>query len=304
MLEENLFDKINTHFDRLSKSQKKLATFLNEEYDRAAFMTAAGIGKEVGVSESTVVRFGPAIGYESYQELRQALKALVQNRIHEAPQIDIDNENISRREVLEQVFHKDMENIAETMEHIDHNAFDVAVDLMMTARKVYIVGIRNSAPLAWYLGYYLKLMLDDVRVIISDNSSDLFEEMLRINEEDCVVGISFPRYSMQTLKAMEFANSRNVRVITITDNVNSPMNLYSSCNLVAKSEMTAAAESLTAPMTMVNAILTYLMAKCKKKLINRLEMLEDICNEYAVAGNDDMNMVDDSDMAELQQGNL
>lgn len=145
------------------------------------------------------------------------------------------------------------------------------------------------------MGFYLKLMLDEVTVVSNGNTSDLFEELMKINEEDCLVGISFPRYSMRTLKAIEFANSRSVSVITITDSINSPMNLYSSCNLIARSDMTAAADSLCAPMSLVNALITAVMAKRRKNLLNRLEMLEDICNQYGTGENDELNKVDDSD---------
>lgn len=291
-----VLQRINQKFSGMSKGQKKLAKFMMTEYDRAAFMTAAEIGQEVGVSESTVVRFANLLGYPGFPRLQQALAEQVRKRIHEAPAVDIDNENISRREVLEQVMKKDVENICKTLEQIDQEVFESAVEKILEARRVYIVGIRSSEPLAMYLGAYLKLMIDEVLVVSSDNSSDLFEDLLRMNEEDCVIGISFPRYSMRTLKVMEFANSRSVSVITITDSISSPMNLYSSCNLVARSEMTAAAESLTAPLSLMNALITAVMAKRKKNLINRLEMLEEICNEYEVPGNDELNWVDDSDM--------
>lgn len=288
---------INEKFQNMSKGQKKLARFIMTDYDRAAFLTASSIGREVGVSESTVVRFASVLGLKGFPELQKELEKIVRQRIHEAPGVDIDNENISRQEVLEQVLKKDMENISNTLAHVDRIAFEAAVEILLHARKVYLVGIRNSAPLAAYMEAYLKLMLEEVILVSSDNSTDLFEDLLRMNEEDCIVGISFPRYSMRTLKAMEFANSRNVRVITLTDSVNSPMNLYSSCNLIARSEMTAVAESLTAPLSLVNALVTSLMAKRRKNLVNRLEMLEDICNEYAASGNDELNWVDDSDMA-------
>lgn len=294
---ETIFKIINDKFPDMSKGQKKLARFIMANYDRAAFLTASGIGREVGVSESTVVRFASVLGLKGFPQLQSELEEIVRKRIHEAPIVDIENENISRQEVLEQVLKKDMENIRQTLKQIDKNAFEAAVELLLDARKVYIIGIRNSAPLAAYMESYLKLMLDEVILLSSDNSSNLFEDMLRMNEEDCIVGISFPRYSIRTLKAMEFANSRSCRVVTITDSINSPMNLYSSCNLIAKSEMTPVAESLTAPLSIINAVITALMAKRRKKLVNRLEMLEDICNEYAVSGNDELNWVDDSELA-------
>ncbi len=298
---ENIFQIINNKFSSMSRGQKKLARFIMTDYDRAAFLTASKIGHEVGVSESTVVRFASMLGLKGFPQLQGELEKMVRRRIHEPPAVDIDNENISRQEVLEQVLKRDMENIRYTIEHVDCDAFEAAVELLLSARKVYIIGIRNSAPLAACMESSLKLMLDEVILLSSDNSSNLFEDMLRMNEEDCIVGISFPRYSIRTLKAMEFANSRNCRVITITDSRTSPMNLYSSCNLVAKSEMTSVAESLTAPLSIINALVTALMAKRKKNLVNRLEMLEDICNEYAVSGNDELNWVDDSDLANKEE---
>jgi len=294
---KNIFQIINDKFSDMSKGQKKLARFIMTDYDKAAFLTASGIGHEVGVSESTVVRFASMLGLKGFPQLQSELEKMVRKKIHEPPAVDIDNENISRQEVLEQVLKRDIENIRYTMKQIDRSAFEAAVELLLSARKVYIIGIRGSAPLAACMEGALKLMLDEVILLSSDNSSNLFEDMLRMNEEDCIVGISFPRYSIRTLKAMEFANSRNCRVITITDSKNSPMNLYSSCNLIAKSEMTSVAESLTAPLSIINALVTALMAKRKKNLVNRLEMLEDICNEYSVSGNDELNWVDDSDLA-------
>lgn len=295
--EKSILDRLNENIQRMSKGQRKIADFFTNEYDKAAFMTAAVIGEEVGVSESTVVRFAGLLGYGGFSQMQKSLQNLVRNRIHQAPMVDTAIENISRQDVLEQVIRNDVENICNTLNDVDRTVFDSVIDILLSARRIYVVGIRNSSPLAAYLGFYLRLMFDNVIVVSSDNSSELFEQLIGMNEEDCMIGISFPRYSMRTLKAMEFANSRNVRTITITDSVNSPMNLYSSCNLIATSQMTSVTESLVAPMSIVNAIVVAVMAKKKKKLVNRLEMLEDICNEYALSGNDELNWVDDSDMA-------
>ncbi len=293
--EESIVKRINTKFSTMSRGQRKLAEYILSEYDKAAFLTAAEIGKQVGVSESTVVRFAGLLGYKGYPYMQKALEQLVYTKLHEAPAVDIENENISGQEVLEQILKKDIQNISMTLENTDRRTFDMAVEKLLNARHVYLVGIRGSEPLAVYMGFYLKLMLDEVTVISNGNTSDLFEGLMKINEEDCLVGISFPRYSMRTLKAIEFANSRSVSVITITDSVNSPMNLYSSCNLISRSDMTAAADSLCAPMSLVNALITAVMAKRRKNLLNRLEMLEDICNQYGTGENDELNKVDDSD---------
>ena len=292
---ENIVKIINGKFPAMSRGQRKLAEYILAQYDKAAFLTAAQIGKQVGVSESTVVRFAGLLGYKGFPQMQKALEGMVYKRLHEAPAVDIENENISGQEVLEQILKKDIRNISNTLEMADRRTFEMAVDKLLNARHVYLVGIRGSEPLAVYMGFYLKLMLDEVTVVSNGNTSDLFEELMKINEEDCLVGISFPRYSMRTLKAIEFANSRSVSVITITDSINSPMNLYSSCNLIARSDMTAAADSLCAPMSLVNALITAVMAKRRKNLLNRLEMLEDICNQYGTGENDELNKVDDSD---------
>lgn len=292
---ENIVKIINGKFPAMSRGQRKLAEYILAQYDKAAFLTAAQIGKQVGVSESTVVRFAGLLGYKGFPQMQKALEGMVYKRLHEAPAVDIENENISGQEVLEQILKKDIWNISNTLEMADRRTFEMAVEKLLNARHVYLVGIRGSEPLAVYMGFYLKLMLDEVTVVSNGNTSDLFEELMKINEEDCLVGISFPRYSMRTLKAIEFANSRSVSVITITDSINSPMNLYSSCNLIARSDMTAAADSLCAPMSLVNALITAVMAKRRKNLLNRLEMLEDICNQYGTGENDELNKVDDSD---------
>ncbi len=292
---ENIVKIINGKFPAMSRGQRKLAEYILAQYDKAAFLTAAQIGKQVGVSESTVVRFAGLLGYKGFPQMQKALEGMVYKRLHEAPAVDIENENISGQEVLEQILKKDIRNISNTLEMADRRTFEMAVEKLLNARHVYLVGIRGSEPLAVYMGFYLKLMLDEVTVVSNGNTSDLFEELMKINEEDCLVGISFPRYSMRTLKAIEFANSRSVSVITITDSINSPMNLYSSCNLIARSDMTAAADSLCAPMSLVNALITAVMAKRRKNLLNRLEMLEDICNQYGTGENDELKKVDDSD---------
>ena len=292
---ENIVKIINGKFPAMSRGQRKLAEYILAQYDKAAFLTAAQIGKQVGVSESTIVRFAGLLGYKGFPQMQKALEGMVYKRLHEAPAVDIENENISGQEVLEQILKKDIRNISNTLEMADRRTFEMAVEKLLNARHVYLVGIRGSEPLAVYMGFYLKLMLDEVTVVSNGNTSDLFEELMKINEEDCLVGISFPRYSMRTLKAIEFANSRSVSVITITDSINSPMNLYSSCNLIARSDMTAAADSLCAPMSLVNALITAVMAKRRKNLLNRLEMLEDICNQYGTGENDELNKVDDSD---------
>ena len=201
---------------------------------------------------------------------------------------------ISQSEILETVLQSDIEKIKLTLGAIDHAAFNLAIDTILNARRIYVVGIRSCAPLASFMGFYLNLVCEDVVTVNTNSSSEIFEQMVRIGKDDVIIGISFPRYSMRTLKAMEFANNRNAKVITLTDSVHSPMNLYSSCNLIADSDMASIVDSLVAPLSVINALIVALCMKNRKKVAKTLEMLEDIWDEYQVYENDEINYIDDS----------
>ena len=259
-------------------------------------MTAAKMGEEVGVSESTVVRFATLLGYSGYPAFQKAMEAMVQDKLNSIQKIEIASGKMTRQEVLETVLRADAEKIKLTLDTLDRDAFEMAIDTILKARRIYVLGIRSCAPLASFLGFYLNLMFRDVTIVSTNNSSEIFEQMLRIDEEDCIIGISFPRYSMRTLKAMEFANSRNAKVITITDSKNSPMNLYSSCNLLARSDMASIVDSLVAPLSVINALIVSLCMKKQDNVFETLEALEDIWNEYQVYGADEINRVNDSNI--------
>lgn len=231
-----LTNRINERYSTMSKGQKLLANYITDYYDKAVFLTAAKLGEVVGVSESTVVRFAAQLGYKGYPEFQKALEEMVRNKLSSIQRMEVTYGRISQSRILESVLHADMEKIKGTLEKIDQNAFEMAVDTILTAGRIYIVGIRSCAPLAGFLAFYLNFMFDDVILLHTNSSSELFEQMVRIGKEDVIIGISFPRYSMRTLKALEFANNRSAKVITLTDSVHSPMNLYSSCNLIADSD--------------------------------------------------------------------
>lgn len=290
----DLTNRINEAYSGLSKGQKILAAYITDNYDKAVFLTAAKLGAVVGVSESTVVRFATHLGYKGYPEFQKALEEMVRNKLNSIQRMEVTYGRISQSQILETVLQSDMEKIKTTLEHIDQNAFEMAVDTILSARRIYIVGIRSCAPLASFLAFYFNLMFDDVILLQTNSSSELFEQMVRINKEDVIIGISFPRYSMRTLKAMEFANNRSAKVITLTDSVHSPMNLYSSCNLIAKSDMASIVDSLVAPLSVINALIVALCMKKQDEVATTLEMLEDIWDEYQVYENDEINYIDDS----------
>ena len=265
-----LLQKIDDGYLKFSKGQKKLADFIRKDYDKAAFLTAAKMGEEVGVSESTVVRFATALGYAGYPEFQKALGELVRTKLNSIQRMEVTYGRISQGEILTSVLQSDIEKIKLTMDGIDHEAFEMAVDTILKANRIYVIGIRSCSPLASFLSFYLNLICDNVTAVNTNSSSEIFEQLIRINEKDVIIGISFPRYSMRTLKALEFASNRKATVITLTDSVHSPMTLYSSCNLIARSDMASIVDSLVAPLSVVNALVVALCMKKQKEVITTL----------------------------------
>lgn len=288
-----LLIRIDERYPKFSKGQKRLADYIKENYDKAAFLTAAKMGEAVGVSESTVVRFATQLGYKGYPEFQKALGELVRTKLNSIQRMEVTYGRIDRSEILATVLQSDIEKIKQTLKSVDNHAFELAVDTILAAKKVYVIGIRSCAPLAKFLTFYLNLICEDVVEVDTNSSSEIFEQLIRIGEEDVIIGISFPRYSMRTLKALEFASNRKAKVITLTDSVNSPMNLYSSCNLIAKSDMASIVDSLVAPLSVINALVVALCMKKQDDVIETLETLEDIWDEYQVYSRDELEPVED-----------
>ncbi len=297
-----LLNRINERYSHMSKGQKALSAYISDNYDKAVFLTADKLGKVVGVSESTVVRFAAYLGYKGYPEFQKALEELVRNKLNSIQRMEVTYGRISQSKVLESVLSSDIEKIKRTLEDINQEAFEVALDMILNAEHVYIVGIRSCAPLASFLAFYLNLIRDHVQLLHTNSSSELFEQMIRISEKDVIIGISFPRYSMRALKAMEFANNRNAKVITLTDSIHSPMNLYSSCNLIAHSDMVSIVDSLVAPLSVINALIVALCMKKQSDVASTLEMLEQIWDEYQVYESDEIDVIDDK--IKIQYANL
>ena len=289
-----LLNKIDKNYEQMSKGQKLLADYILKNYDKAVFLTAAKLGKVVGVSESTVVRFATQLGYQGYPGFQKALEELVRNKLNSIRRMEVTYGRISQSEILASVLQSDIEKIKLTLANMDQNAFELAVDTILNAKRIYVVGIRSCAPLANFLSFYLNLIFANVTSVHTNSSSEIFEQLIRIGAEDVIIGISFPRYSMRTLKALEFASNRKAKVITLTDSVHSPMTLYSSCNLIARSDMASIVDSLVAPLSVVNALVVALCMKKQKDVIATLETLEQIWDEYQVYSSDELNQVDDS----------
>ncbi|MBP3204539.1 MAG: MurR/RpiR family transcriptional regulator [Lachnospiraceae bacterium] len=292
----DVLERIEAHYNKMSKGHKKIADFIRNHYDQAVFMTAAKLGEALEISESTVVRFAAGIGYDGYPEFQKALEDCVKGKLSDMQRIDRKYGRSSQSEVVLSVMQSDIEKLQHTIEHLDADAFETAVDTILDAETVYVMGLRSNEPLAGFLQFYLNMIRGNVVLLNTTSVSETFEQMIHIGENDCFIGISFPRYSMRTLKAMEFANDRNAKVIAITDGVHSPMNLYSSCNLLARSDMVSIVDSLVAPLSVINALVVTMCLKKPQEVKRNLEMLEETWNNYQVYLNDEINFIDDEPM--------
>ena len=299
MVIQNRYDvitRINEHYGKMSKGQKAISAFIYDHYDQAVFMTAARLGETVGVSESTVVRYAMFIGYDGYPEFQRDLEDWVQNKINSVQKIGAKYGKSTQSEILTSVLESDIEKLQDTIHNLDPVAFETAVDIILEAKNIYVMGVRSCEPLADFLQFYLNMVRGNVISLKTTSMSETFEQMLRIDEQDAMIGISFPRYSMRTLKAMEFANDRNAKVITITDSVHSPMNLYSSCNLLARSDMVSIVDSLVAPLSVINALVVAICLKRPEEVKKSLKDLEEAWNNYQVYLNDEINFIDEEPM--------
>lgn len=249
---QDMIERLNHSGRKLSKGHRRIAQYIVEHYDKAVFMTASRLGESVGVSESTVVRFAAVLGYEGYPQLQRALQELVSHRLTAVQRFEMSSE-IDPNAVLRTVLKSDMQNIRATVEELDNHAFEEGVKRILNAKEIYVIGLRSAAPLAQFLGYYLNYIFDRVH-LVSSAATDVFEEIARISEADVVIGISFPRYSTRTVKAMRFARSCGAQVISITDGPMSPLHEVSDVCLNACTDMASFVDSLAAPMSVINAL--------------------------------------------------
>ena len=281
---QDMIQRLNLSGSRLSKSHRRIAEYILQHYDKAVFMTAAKLGEMVNVSESTVVRFAVALGYEGYPELQQALQELVRHRLTATQRFEMSSD-ISQEEVLSTVLKADMQNIRSTIDGIDNAAFLRAVQVISGARRIYILGLRSAAPLAQFAGYYLHYIFDDVRVVAA-GSTDVFEAISRSEAIDVLLGISFPRYSSRTIEAMSFARSRHAQVIGLTDGPMSPLHEVADICLSMRTDMASCVDSMAAPMSVINALIVALGIQNREALNARFKQLEEVWDAYSVYMNE------------------
>ena len=265
-----------------SKGQKRIARYITDSYDKAAFMTANRLGKTVGVSESTVVRFAVDLGFDGYPSMQKAMREMVLNRLTSVQRIEVANNRLGDQDVVSMVLHADMEKLRQTSETISREEFNTAVDAILKAKRVYILGVRSVAPLANFLGHYLNYMFNNVHVISGFSAGEMFEKIVSVNSEDVIIAFSFPRYSASTTKGARYCRSAGATVIGITDSKESPLGQCSDHVLVAKSDMVSLVDSLVAPLSLVNALIVAIAAKREKELSQTFANLERIWDEYDV----------------------
>ena len=273
---------IQENLHTFSKGQKKIANFILESYDKAAFMTASRLGKRVGVSESTVVRFAAELGYDGYPGMQKSLQKMIRNRLTSVQRIEVTNDRLGDQDLLSMVLQSDIEKIRQTLEELDRDAFDRAVDAIVAARKIYIIGVRSSAALASFLYFYCNLIFENVALVSANTSSEIFESLLRVGPGDVVIGVSFPRYSSRTVQAMSFARDRGADTVAITDSEASPLAPICRHTLRARSDMASFVDSLVAPLSLVNALLVAVSQRKNDELARTFQNLEDIWDEYGV----------------------
>ena len=281
-MNRDILTVIQENMSTFSKGQKRIANYILESYDKAAFMTASRLGKTVSVSESTVVRFAAELGYDGYPSMQRSLQKMIRNRLTSVQRIEVSNDRIGDQDLLSSVLQSDIEKIRLTLEEVDRQSFDRAVDAIVSARKIYTMGVRSSASLATFLSFYFNLIFDNVISVAANTASEVFETMLRVGAEDVVIGVSFPRYSSRTVQAMNFARDRGATTIAITDSEASPLAPISNYTLKARSDMASFVDSLVAPLSLVNALLVAVSRKKNDDLAHTFQTLEDIWDEYGV----------------------
>lgn len=278
---KDLMKLIQERFSKLSKGQKLIAEYILNNYDKAAFMTAAKLGVAVGVSESTVVRFANELNFSGYPKLQKALQELIKNKLTTVQRLELSNDFVSDGDALKGVLKADTENIRATLEKINPDIFENVVNSIYKAKTIYVIGLRSSTALAEFLGFYLNIILKNVR-IVSYGISDIFEQVINIKEGDLVIGIGFPRYAAKTIDILDFAKSKGAEVVALTDSLLSPLATKADYTLIAQSNMASFVDSLVAPLSVINALIIAIGMREKSNISNTFNNLETIWKEYNV----------------------
>ena len=276
-----LISHIQSQYTRFSKGRKLIAQYILKNYDKVAFMTACKLGEAVGVSESTVVRFANALGYSGYPKLQDALQEVIKNKLTTVQRVDMVKEFNDDSAILKKIVKSDMDNIKDTLEEIDEKAFEEAANRILKAKRIYIVGMRSSFTIAQYLGFYLGIILDSVHVIRTD-MGDAFEQVVKINEDDVLIAISFPRYSKKSYQIVSYAKEKGAHIVSLTDSPFAPVASFTDNLLLVKSNMVSFVDSLVPALSIANALIVSVGMKEKEDIKQHFDDLEAIWEKYSV----------------------
>ena len=276
-----LISHIQSQYTRFSKGQKLIAQYILKNYDKVAFMTACKLGEAVGVSESTVVRFANALGYSGYPKLQDALQELIKNKLTTVQRVDMIKEFNDDSAILKKIVKSDIDNIKDTLDEIDEKAFEEASNRILKAKRIYIVGMRSSFTIAQYLGFYLGIILDSVHVIRTD-MGDAFEQVVKINEDDVLIAISFPRYSKKSYQIVSYAKEKGAHIVSLTDSLFAPVASFTDNLLLVKSNMASFVDSLVPALSIANALIVSVGMKEKEDIKQHFDDLEAIWEKYSV----------------------
>ena len=281
---KSILHTIKSRMEGFSKGQKRIATFILENYDKAAFMTASKLGQLVGVSESTVVRFASELGYDGYPSMQRALQEMIRSRLTSTQRIQAAGQLFDKQDILSAVIQSDMDKLREVLDGADRKGFDHVADLLVEAKHIYILGVRSSSYLAGYLNFYMHLLTENVRLVQSNAAGEIFEQMFRIGPGDVLLAISFPRYSKITVNTVQFARDRGATIVAITDNELAPVYQMADAAVLAPSQMISFVDSMVAPLSLINALLVALAVRKGTDVSRTFGELENIWNEYGVFG--------------------
>jgi len=281
-MNEDILSLLESQAGSFSKGQRRIAAYITESYDKAAFMTASRLGKTVGVSESTVVRFAVELGYDGYPSMQKAMQEMVLNRLTSVQRIGVTNDRLGDQDVVSMVLQTDLEKLRQTGDTLNREDFRAAVQAILKARRIYILGVRSAAALSGFLGYYLGYMFDNVHTITTSGASEMFEKLVNVTAEDVVIAISFPRYSTSTIKGVQYCRSVGATVVGLTNSLMSPLGENSDYVLIAKSDMVSLVDSLVAPLSVINALIVALAAGRETELAKTFDTLERVWEEYHV----------------------
>lgn len=283
----NLLVRIDLSRKDFSKGQRRIAAYIEEHYDEAAFMTAAKLGEVVGVSESTVVRFATQIGYKGYPYLQKAMQEMIRDKLSSVQRIEVTTGRIGTGDVVESVLNQDIDKIKRTIEEVSREDFKKTVQAIINAENIYVFGVRSASYIASFFGYYLDLIFGNVRILDSTSKSTTFEKLFRITDKDVMIGISFPRYSTMAVDAMNFAHERGAEVVAITDSMISPLVTNADEVLLARSDIASVVDTLVAPLSLINALLVAVVIERKDEIIGTFSELEKVWQEQNVYARDD-----------------